>query len=94
MAHTPGPWRVALQSDYAWTEINVDAGTRAYVCTCGHKGDVEAEANARLIAAAPELLTACRELRVLAGQMAPDSLRHCGEILRDADAAINHATGE
>ena len=61
--HTPGPWRVAPRSDYPeHADINVDAGTRGYVALCGKAGDEEAEANARLIAAAPELLEALREV--------------------------------
>lgn len=54
-AHTPGPWRVARATDYSDSAINVDAGTRAYVAQCGVRGDVEAEANARLIAALPDM---------------------------------------
>lgn len=53
--HTPGPWRVASASDYP-SGINVDARERGYVALVGHPGDSEAQANARLIASAPDLL--------------------------------------
>ena len=49
----PGPWRVAPASNYASSEIHVDADTRGFVALCGHRGDKQAEANARLIAASP-----------------------------------------
>ena len=55
-AHTPGPWRVAPASLYVGSDINVDAGANGYIAMCGKLGDLTAEANARLIAAAPDLL--------------------------------------
>ena len=52
--HTPGPWRVEMNGNYM----------RLYMPEPGLKGDVArgyvGEANARLIAAAPELLAALR----------------------------------
>jgi hypothetical protein len=57
--HTTGPWRVAPASDYP-SGLNVDANTRGYVCLAGEWDDARAVANARLIAAAPDLLEACR----------------------------------
>lgn len=57
--HTPGPWVVAHKDMTG--NVLVDAGPY-YVCTCWHyHGSVvekEMSANARLIAAAPELLDA------------------------------------
>ena len=61
-AWTPGPWRVAPVSDYVGAELNVDARERGFICLAGVRGDREAEANARLIAAAPDLLAALKEV--------------------------------
>lgn len=59
--HTPGPWRVARQNPSPttgeWMVSGAKPGYLAEVRDCG-SGDVQA--NARLIAAAPELLEACQ----------------------------------
>lgn len=70
--HTPGPWKYdgssdPLPHDYACSTERIAAGgvTIAEVATCEDDscpGVSEGWANARLIAAAPELLAACREL--------------------------------
>lgn len=56
---TQGPWRVAPSSSYRGSEINIDAGpngTGGFICVAGHRGDLEAEANAALIAEAGTVL--------------------------------------
>ena len=75
MKHTPGPWHIGREQDHSadrwkhnteWSKIRgTDNGLIAKIESIHPKGkrqskdfDVEA-ANARLIAAAPELLTAC-----------------------------------
>ena len=91
--YTPGPWRVAPASDYAPShELNVDAGTRAYICLAGVRGDANAEANARLIAAAPDLLHALDALLKQHMAGVDLSVRDRNEWLRAA-AAIVKATG-
>lgn len=64
-AHTPGPWYL----DWDMTRINVHAeGVQIAIVRRSTKDgtaspiydDAEARANARLIAAAPELLAACK----------------------------------
>ena len=53
--HTPGPWFVTSQDDYPTGEVSADPmGVRTVVTTYGD----DAKANARLIAAAPELAAA------------------------------------
>lgn len=87
-AHTPAPW---LAEDYA------GAGSADwYVVPHDHKGTIAAltglgaEANARLIAAAPDLLEALEELRrCLIDQGFPDD----GHMLTTARAAIAKAKG-
>jgi hypothetical protein len=58
--HTPGPWKVQENAD-AYTHI-VRSKTNAYICGCGQGSDGEDKANARLIAAAPELLEALNQV--------------------------------
>jgi hypothetical protein len=77
MAHTPGPWHLGerhLLSDseeqYGYTVTAVGGtpaeqalGATFHVAEVGaNPGDEECESNAHLIAAAPELLRACREM--------------------------------
>ena len=91
MSHTPGHWRVAPASLYAGSGINVDAGTAGFIALCGERGDEVAQANAALIAAAPELLSNLKfavallsAMPVIAGTAQVDAMR----------AAIKKATGE
>ena len=52
--HTPGPWRVSGHRLAVFTKLN---GINVVVADCDQTlGYSESEANARLIAAAPELL--------------------------------------
>lgn len=106
MSHTPGPWKV--KSDY-----NVfGVGGRLVANSGGHSGSVRPEeiheenkANARLIAAAPELLEACKALLLALdgdGEMAgildtTDGYYGWGQVTKDirdaAYAAIAKAEG-
>lgn len=65
--YTPAPWRYQENSD-AYTHI-VRAGDR-HLCSFAQDVSGEAEANARLTAAAPELLKACEWLIQFAEQFA------------------------
>ena len=66
MNYTPGPWRTSSRA-VANSDIGAEIAVRsknglvAIACTI-NEGAVNAEANARLIAAAPELLEALRDL--------------------------------
>lgn len=56
--HTPGPWRVSVGDE---TQVFAAANQNITSANCGGLSGIrvaEAEANARLIAAAPELLAA------------------------------------
>lgn len=57
MPHTPGPWHV--NNNFPWLVNGPPEAPGVIVDTKEHCDD-EAEANARLIAAAPELLEACK----------------------------------
>lgn len=63
--HTPGPWSAELlnksQSNEHWRIGNTEAGNDIVAeCTDYASDPGERDANARLIAAAPELLAACQ----------------------------------
>ena len=68
MQHTPGPWRVERQNPSPttgeWMISGAKPGYLAEVRDCG-SGDVAA--NAKLIAAAPDLLAAIEAMRVAGG---------------------------
>ena len=57
-SHTPGPWRVS--EDLGTCDgIEIYAGINEYLISNVNPNRPQFEANARLIAAAPELLAAC-----------------------------------
>lgn len=58
--HTPGPWAYQEDSD-AYTHIVRGPGNR-FICQLAQTTSAEIEANARLIAAAPELLEALERI--------------------------------
>lgn len=105
MKHTPGPWRIEdVESMQPYTEYDVYAGDHRVMHV--HDIDDGAEANARLIASAPELLEALTEtLRALEAHL-DEACRDHGVSHRDllcpcnqnevvrARAAIAKATGK
>lgn len=90
--HTPGPWRYEYD-DNGFFEITSEVIARRVAFT-QRQGDTD-EANARLIAAAPELLDV---MHWWLQQMADDACDDMGKLLDDmskkARAAIAKATGE
>ena len=58
--HTPGPW---IATGWKATVVNDAAGNTLAIAPAGHLGVETATATARLIAAAPELLDACRAVQ-------------------------------
>lgn len=79
--HTPGPWRAEWVPKGQRPWVGRIAEGRWAALACG-KTDEEAEANARLIAAAPELLAA---LQAVADYWAG------GDVPADIDAAMRAA---
>lgn len=60
--HTPGPWFVS--GPFIGPRLAADSGIQIKVArVAGDETDVECIANARLIAAAPDMLTALKEAR-------------------------------
>ena len=99
-AHTPGPW-VAVKNSCFW-DINIAGSwlTVADACASKHLPDGDnGEANARLIAAAPELLEALKEMLVdyddASGEWSgSDVIAKAYRIIDKARAAIAKAEGE
>jgi hypothetical protein len=108
--HTPGPWRVF---NYSWSDTSILAdGFDHGICLLdiNHATEESQEAdeavmaaNARLIAAAPDLLTALWKLRNEVSSLHIEAIRGAiGNtnaeclVLRvlEAEAAITKATGE
>ena len=88
--HTPGPWHVIEACYEAYRGSHSIGSVDVRVAKVARNGvdDVEGEANARLIAAAPDLLEALYLLvvDVRVGMRFSERIRH-------AEAAIAKATG-
>ncbi len=74
--YTPGPWVVVGDAD---PEIHTNDGTWITSQVLGADSGDDGQANARLIAAAPDLLAICREMqaylrRFMSGDLPPESL--------------------
>jgi hypothetical protein len=86
--HTPGPWHLAESPTFVMDGIHC-------VCEIAHPDDFSdpspnAKANARLIAAAPDLLEALEKIASSDGSLHGTCVRDLKEIAR---AAINKAKG-
>ncbi|HFF2105780.1 TPA: hypothetical protein ACGBGH_004783 [Pseudomonas aeruginosa] len=96
--HTPGPWFVNGRESYTkYVEARIGGGLLQEVAACGPTEQQEQqEANARLIAAAPELLEALQGMiEVYGGQYNDDCLPKAStelELIQQARAAIAKAT--
>lgn len=93
-AHTPGPW-VHVENDDEY-DVKHGIGSDRTVATVRTGGDMQrVEANARLIAAAPELLEALKELvRVAVINSGRGRDEEGFAAFRAARAAIAKAGGE
>jgi hypothetical protein len=99
-AHTPGPWSWKIEPQ-AYPESD-DADLPAVVRSANGKEvvtiyeryctDGDYEANARLIAAAPDLLDALKRLESTA-RILPESMDEPGSAMSQARAAISRAEG-
>jgi hypothetical protein len=97
--HTPGPW--AVEQDGPWTLVrgyDVELQSEDYpgplVCTPAENGCTQA--NARLIAAAPDLLAVCKRMVVHAGidmSLGPAEVMEFARIHTEMRAAIAKAEG-
>jgi hypothetical protein len=85
--HTPGPWKVD-----DWSEIWAEADAEGICSVNTHRNLMRAFADARLIAAAPELLEALGRLEIAARSVAQNA--RLANARANARAAIAKATGE
>lgn len=105
--HTPGPWQIVIDDDgnplsgrpmvAAAPELDCaivhwDGFVQSYWRSA--RGDKEIHANARLIAAAPDLLKALEELADLFDAMVSGEYRPDSYTTQPARAAIAKAKGE
>ena len=112
--HTPGPWKVRDSDPLVVIAPDPDdprdpwSIAKAYMAAGYSEGDEESHANAKLIAAAPELLAACEQLESFIGIMfgrgadavIPETVTlpigvpcKLGDIMRETAAAIAKAKG-
>ena len=89
--HTPGPWKVSSKASTA-----VFAGDRLIASAGGYMSNtrqesvvIENDANARLIAAAPDLLAACETALVMIQVLGGDYMAGFEKI----EAAVSKAKG-
>ncbi len=90
--HTPGPWRVHPKNNERVIQSSEDIAVM-----CGiFRDTIEREANARLIAAAPELLAMVKKLRNYVGHYASMPHAHPDAYKDEANARqlIRQATGD
>lgn len=85
MKHTPGPW-VANKTPGGMIFVYTENLARP-ICGTGVAGDPTVQANARLIAAAPDLLAACQRIVALNGD------KSILVEVKDCVAAIEKACG-
>lgn len=97
--HTPGPWKAVRNSSfwevvYPWPEQSIEDANKFSPSTAyaWGKSEEEKEANARLIAAAPELLAALQSIIALDDKVDPEGLFRGLESI-NSRSAIAKATG-
>ena len=89
MTYTPGPWH----NEHQWIKANDGDIGVGISFSAGVTPREEQIANSRLMAAAPDLLEACR-VALVAVQSGVDTLRLHNLIVKECGAAIAKATGE
>ena len=87
--HTPGPWEVGACLSNSTHRFYVDVAHTSKMPEHGMIADNLLEANARLIAAAPDLLEAAKNLRALLSQRnkaLPEDIKYWMSVSADAIA--------
>ena len=91
--HTPGPWTLSSVTCKSGRNKLALSSSKARICDISVYED-EDRANARLIAAAPELYEACEILLKRFGKVSSIGTGGLYDIVDRARAAIVKATGE
>lgn len=95
--HTPGPWTASQYiDDGQWGVLTSAGGIVVSVRSTSVADGALTEADARLIAAAPNLLAACRMTTLMLGRlggMLPGSAEAVRMVVDQSAAAIAQATG-
>lgn len=101
--HTPGEWFTSRPNRTIYIESRIGGGMLQEVAACGPTEATEQqEANARLIAAAPELLQALTDLgdwlaygmnKAAGAEPTAEDHAACERVAKQARAAIDKATG-
>ena len=88
-AHTPGPWSVEREDGLdGWKGISVFSDAKLRIANLVMQLDDREMANAKLIAAAPELLAACERALLLIASYEYGSVRKaCEDAIAKAKAA-------
>ena len=98
--HTPGPWKIFWRTndmDYTWPIVGIGEANGEGVVDCGFgvwRDGEEALANARLIAAAPDLLAALKGMLDHCALHSDDRDGQAHDAWINAQAAIARAEGK
>jgi hypothetical protein len=87
--HTPGPWHFGTSSDSSFYKRNIAGADGYHVALTSSRDVSEVDANAQLIAAAPELLAALEEVLAYCSEHGHDWM-----CMAEARSVILKATGE
>jgi hypothetical protein len=90
--HTPGPWNSERAESSECFDVKCECGFFVATCHDGVRSESNAEANARLIAAAPELLEAAQAAWNCIAELSPTQARV--EVALMLQEAVEKATGD
>jgi hypothetical protein len=82
--HTPGPWKFGSKADSNFYKRNISGVDGYHVAAVSSRDDHEVDANARLIAAAPDLLEALQHLMVAHGEQLDYAFQQAQEAIAKA----------
>lgn len=91
VSFTPGPW-IVQDSTSVFGPVDITAGETCVAVAQAEPGRMEAEANARLIAAAPELLAALTGVKHHNAAL-KDAYKLSDSLMRQIETAIAKAEG-
>ena len=94
MSHTPGPWKVINFKRREGRVYEILANGHGSIALLTEFSQLQPEANARLIAAAPELWAACQAvLSTVNYTIGSEEADRYRPLLKQVRAALTHAEG-